>query len=130
MAEIGQKLGPFDLTMIENGQYNRSWPDWHLGPEQAVRAHQMVRGKLLLPVHWGLFTLAMHGWTEPAERVWAAAQKAGVALVLPQPGMSFEPANPPAVERWWPNAPWETAEQHPIVSTRMDERSGAQDGSR
>ena len=52
MKEIGARLGPFDLTMIEVGQYGRSWPDWHMGPEQAVRAHQLVRGRVMLPVHW------------------------------------------------------------------------------
>ena len=44
MREIGAQLGPFDLTMIEIGQYHRAWPDWHIGPEQAVLAHRLVRG--------------------------------------------------------------------------------------
>ncbi|HEY1101478.1 MAG TPA: MBL fold metallo-hydrolase, partial [Myxococcota bacterium] len=69
LKDIGDKYGPFDVTMVEAGQYGKSWPDWHLGPEQAVTAHQMVRGKVLLPIHWGLWVLAMHGWTEPMERV-------------------------------------------------------------
>lgn len=53
LKRIGERLGPFDLTMIEVGQYHQKWPDWHLGPEQAVLAHQWVRGKTMLPVHWG-----------------------------------------------------------------------------
>jgi L-ascorbate metabolism protein UlaG (beta-lactamase superfamily) len=119
MRDIGARLGPFDLTMIEAGQYNRAWPDWHIGPEQAVRAHQLVRGRLMLPIHWGLFRLAYHGWTEPVERVRAAALVAGVALVVPRPGQSFEPAAPPR-DQWWPDLPWHTAAQDPIVSTQMD----------
>jgi L-ascorbate metabolism protein UlaG (beta-lactamase superfamily) len=119
LREVGTRLGPFDLTMIEVGQYDQAWPDWHIGPEQAVRAHQMVGGRVLLPIHWGLFTLAYHGWTEPIERAVAAARRAGVTLVAPRPGQSFEPADPPAVERWWPQLPWRTADQDPIVSTRM-----------
>lgn len=74
---IGTRLGPFDLTMIEAGAYDAMWADVHLGPEQAVLAHQQVGGAVMLPVHWGLFDLALHGWTEPMERVVAAAQKAG-----------------------------------------------------
>ncbi|WP_224246966.1 MBL fold metallo-hydrolase [Hyalangium gracile] len=120
MKDIGEKLGPFDVTMIEVGQYHRAWPDWHIGPEQAVRAHQMVRGRVLLPVHWGLFTLAMHGWTEPIERVLAAASSAGQSIIAPKPGQSVEPSAPPAVERWWPEVPWQTAAQHPIVSTQVE----------
>jgi L-ascorbate metabolism protein UlaG (beta-lactamase superfamily) len=119
LREVGTRLGPFDLTMIEVGQYDQAWPDWHIGPEQAVRAHQMVGGRVLLPIPWGLFTLAYHGWTEPIERAVAAARSAGVTLVAPRPGQSFEPADPPALERWWPSLPSRTADQDPIVSTRM-----------
>ncbi|MFP2904116.1 MBL fold metallo-hydrolase [Pyxidicoccus sp. 3LFB2] len=120
MRDIGEKLGPFDLTMIEAGAYGSAWPDWHLGPEQAVKAHQLVRGKVLLPVHWGLFNLAFHGWTEPVERVLAASERAGVTAVVPKPGQSFEPEALPTLERWWPELPWKTAEQDPIVATQMN----------
>jgi L-ascorbate metabolism protein UlaG (beta-lactamase superfamily) len=120
LRDIGARLGPFDLTMIEVGQYGQAWPDWHLGPEQAVRAHQMVRGRVMLPVHWGAFALAYHGWTEPIERALAAGAAAGAVLVAPKPGQSFEPASPPAPARWWPALPWKTGADDPIVSTRMD----------
>ncbi|MBX7116250.1 MAG: MBL fold metallo-hydrolase [Myxococcaceae bacterium] len=116
MKEIGSRLGPFDLTMIEVGQYHRAWPDWHIGPEQAVEAHQWTHGKVFLPVHWGLFTLAYHGWTEPIERVLAAATVGHATVFSPQPGQSVEPEVALPTERWWPQVPWETAQQHPIVS--------------
>jgi L-ascorbate metabolism protein UlaG (beta-lactamase superfamily) len=120
LDEIGAKLGPFDVTMIEVGQYNRAWPDWHIGPEQAVRAHGMLRGRVMLPIHWGLLTLAMHGWTEPIERAFAAGKLAGATLVTPRPGQSIEPEALPPPERWWPPLPWKTAAEDPIVSTKMD----------
>ena len=120
MRDIGRVLGPFDLTMIEVGQYHRSWPDWHIGPEQAVLAHKLVGGKVLLPIHWGLFALAFHGWTEPAERVMLAAKKSQVTLMLPKPGESQEPAGHTPAARWWPNLPWETSEQHTIQSSQVD----------
>jgi L-ascorbate metabolism protein UlaG (beta-lactamase superfamily) len=120
MREIGERLGPFDLTMIEAGQYHAAWPDWHIGPEQAIQAHAMLRGKALLPIHWGLFTLAYHGWTEPAERTLAAAEKASVPILLPKPGQSVDPENPPARARWWPSLPWDTAAKHAIVSSKMN----------
>jgi L-ascorbate metabolism protein UlaG (beta-lactamase superfamily) len=120
MRDIGERLGPFDLTMIEIGEYNRSWPDWHVGPEQAVKAHQLVRGRVMLPMHWGLFALAYHSWVEPIERTLVAARQAGVTLVVPRPGQSVEPAAPPPVTRWWPNLPWQTAAEHPVVSTQNE----------
>ncbi len=119
MTEIGEKLGPFDVTMIESGAYGSAWPDWHLGPEQAVRAHEMVRGKLLVPIHWGLFDLAFHGWTEPVERIIVAAERAGAPLAVPRPGESVEPSTPPPIVRWWPEVPWKTADEDPIVATKM-----------
>ncbi len=119
---IGERLGPFDLTMIEIGAYDQAWPDVHLGPEQAVEAHQMVRGAVLLPVHWGLFSLAFHGWTEPIERTLAAATAVGVTLVTPQPGGSVSLADLSTSHqaRWWPTLPWRTSQEQPIRSTGLD----------
>jgi L-ascorbate metabolism protein UlaG (beta-lactamase superfamily) len=119
MRDIGERLGPFDVTMIEVGQYDPAWPDWHSGPEYALQAHQLVRGHIFLPVHWGLFTLAYHGWTEPIERVLASAHQRGVAVVAPQPGELVEPEAPPPFARWWPALPWTTAEQSPLRSTGL-----------
>ena len=119
MREIGEKLGPFDCTMIEIGQYHRAWPDWHIGPEQAVQAHALVRGRVFLPVHWGLFRLAYHGWTEPIERAVAAANARGATIATPRPGESVEPTLPIVTTRWWPALPWRTAMQDPIRSTQV-----------
>ncbi|QXD14125.1 MBL fold metallo-hydrolase [Rhodocaloribacter litoris] len=115
---IGERLGPFDMTLIETGAYNAAWTDVHMGPEQAVAAHRMVRGGLLVPVHWGLFDLALHGWTEPAERVRAAARAAGIPVAFPRPGESLTPETYPA-DPWWPPVPWQTAAETPIISTGL-----------
>lgn len=120
MVDIGTEYGPFDLTMIEVGAYDMAWPDWHLGPEQAVRAHSLVQGELMLPIHWGLFDLAMHGWTEPMERVRVAAEAAGVRVASPRPGESVEPDGSIPAEQWWPDVKWETAEEHPVVARDID----------
>ena len=127
LAEIGTRLGPFDLALVEAGAYNPAWPDWHLGPEQAVAAHRMVRGRVLLPIHWGLFDLAAHGWTEPVERVLAAAGPQGVAVALPRPGEGFEPGGALPSRRWWPELPWKTAAEAPVRAT-LDGRPAAFQG--
>ena len=116
-ADIAERLGPFDASLIEIGEYNANWPDWHIGPEQAVAAHRIVNGGVLIPVHWGLFNLAPHTWTEPVERVLAAAADAGVTVATPRPGESVEPSAPLATARWWPELPWSRADETPIVST-------------
>jgi L-ascorbate metabolism protein UlaG (beta-lactamase superfamily) len=119
---IGERLGPFDATLIESGAYDAMWADVHLGPEQAVAAHQAVRGRVLLPVHWGTFDLALHSWVEPIERVLAAARRAGVTAVTPKPGQSIDPLAPPPSERWWPDVPWKRASETPVVSSGLSKR--------
>ncbi|MGA5700530.1 MBL fold metallo-hydrolase [Peterkaempfera bronchialis] len=100
-AEIGERLGPFDATMVQIGAYSDFWPEVHMTPEEGVRAHQELRGAVLLPIHWGTFDLAPHPWEEPAERSVAAARAAGAVLVAPRPGDPLEPADPPALQLWW-----------------------------
>ena len=118
LEEIGQRFGPFDVTLIEAGQYDKDWPDWHLGPEQAVEAHRLVRGKRMIPVHWGLLNLAHHSWTEPVERVLVAAKCRNVDVLVPRPGESIEPAHSSARVRWWTETRWLSAHETPIVATR------------
>lgn len=99
--EIGERLGPFDFTMMECGQYNEKWAEIHMMPEQTVQAHLDVKGKVMMPIHWGAFQLAVHTWTDPAERVVAAAEKEGVTVASPMIGERFAPSKQTPVERWW-----------------------------
>ncbi|MBD89701.1 MAG: hypothetical protein CL940_05160 [Deltaproteobacteria bacterium] len=119
--EIGDRLGPFDLTLMETGAYNQLWCDVHLGPEQAALAHRLVKGQVMMPAHWGTFDLALHGWTEPAERVVVAAEALGVQLAMIRPGATYDISSSPAVDRWWPEVPWEQAKVAPAWSTSVDE---------
>ncbi|MGZ5440998.1 MAG: MBL fold metallo-hydrolase [Thermoanaerobaculia bacterium] len=97
---IGEELGPFDLTVIKIGAYGPTWPEIHVNPEEAVAMHLAVRGKLMLPVHWGTFNLAYHGWNEPPERLMNAAT-GRIAFVLPRPGDVVDVHDPPPVAKWW-----------------------------
>jgi L-ascorbate metabolism protein UlaG (beta-lactamase superfamily) len=121
-SEIGERLGPFDASLIEVGAYDALWADVHLGPEQAIEAHRLVRGGVLIPVHWGTFDLALHPWTEPVERLLVAAARSGARVASARPGETVLPASPPPVARWWPQVPWRTAETAPVVSTGLEHR--------
>jgi L-ascorbate metabolism protein UlaG (beta-lactamase superfamily) len=100
-AEIGARLGPFDLTLLPIGAYNDAWHAIHMDPEEAVRAHGDLGGRVLLPVHWATFNLAFHRWAEPVQRLWAAAQRVGATLIVPMPGQRIDVLDPPAVIDWW-----------------------------
>lgn len=85
-AEIAARHGPFDLVMLEVGAYHPSWKKIHLGPWQALEAHQALGGGPLLPIHWGTFDLALHPWDEPITVLSAAARESGLPLVAPALG--------------------------------------------
>jgi len=99
--EIGERYGPFDLTMIETGAYDQEWPDVHMQPEQTLQAHLDLRGKRLLPVHNGTFDLAMHGWQDPFEHIVALTEQQGVPISTPQMGELLNLAEPRAGRHWW-----------------------------
>lgn len=99
--EIRERLGPFDLVMLEVGAFHPAWGDMHLGPENALKAHALLGGGAFLPVHWGTFALAMHAWDQPAETLFALGPKSGAQLLMPRLGQPAEPAYAERVEPWW-----------------------------
>ena len=99
--EIGQKWGPFDITCIEVGSYNERWPHTHLFPAEAVRAHQELGGKKMLPIHWGVFDLALHEWDASIRTLFALAKEEGVELVLPRQGEEYRESAPALSHPWW-----------------------------
>jgi L-ascorbate metabolism protein UlaG (beta-lactamase superfamily) len=102
-SEIGAKYGPFDLTMLEIGAFNELWHPIHLGPDGAARAFQAVGGAgLLMPIHWGLFDLALHPWQEPIERILQVAGTDGLKLWFPEPGLPTEVVREVELRSdWW-----------------------------
>lgn len=84
--EIGNKYGPLDLTLMECGQYNERWSAIHMIPEETVQAHVDLQGKVMIPIHWAAFTLALHDWTDPIERVTKAAKERNIDIATPQIG--------------------------------------------
>ncbi|WP_220499121.1 MBL fold metallo-hydrolase [Microbispora sp. H10949] len=100
-AAIGAAHGPFDLSVVQIGAYSKGWPDIHMTPEEAVLTHLDVRARVLLPVHWGTFSLAPHAWSEPIDQLWRETKERDVRLVVPRPGERVSVDDPPAVDGWW-----------------------------
>lgn len=101
-AQIGADHGPFDLTLLPIGAYNTAWPDVHMNPEEALRAHlDVTDGGLLVPIHWGTFRLAPHPWAEPVERLLVAAEPEQVNVAVPVPGQRIDLAAPVKSNPWW-----------------------------
>lgn len=98
---IGEKYGPFDIAILESGQYNKMWSLIHMMPEETVQAAVDLKAKSLLPVHWGKFTLAMHPWNEPIQRVLNKAQELKVQVRTPMIGEVVGLNENDKTKEWW-----------------------------
>ncbi len=101
---IGNQHGPFDLAILECGQYNKNWKYIHMMPEETVQAAQDLGAKKLLAVHWGKFALSMHAWDEPVQRVYNAAAEKNMRLLTPIIGEQVNiDDNAQSFLPWWQN---------------------------
>ena len=98
---IGDKYGPFDLAILECGQYNEYWKHIHMMPEEVVQAGIDLRAKIVLPVHWGKFALSLHDWDDPINRVVAEGKKRQVDIIHPMIGQPVNINEPVTFKRWW-----------------------------
>ncbi len=100
--EIGDKYGPFDLAMMECGQYNELWSEIHMMPEETAVAGQDVKAKVVMPIHWGAFSLALHSWTDPVERLVKSAEEIGLPLIVPKIGEEIRLSDHyKTIDSWW-----------------------------
>ncbi|RYY21588.1 MAG: MBL fold metallo-hydrolase [Chitinophagaceae bacterium] len=102
--EIGNRFGPFDIAMLECGQYNEMWPMIHMMPEQTAQAAKDLQTKWLLPVHWSKFALALHPWNEPVKRVKLAAEKLTQNITTPKIGEPVVLGKSYPSDRWYENS--------------------------
>lgn len=99
--EIGEKFGPFDLTFLECGAYNEGWSEIHMFPEETAQAHLDLKGKLLMPIHWGKFDLSLHPWKESVDRLSLTAEMNGISLFTPEVGQLISLADSNSLKNWW-----------------------------
>lgn len=85
-TEIGEKYGPFDIALMECGQYNGQWADIHMMPEQTAQAGLDLKAEKIMPIHWAGFKLALHEWTDPVSRVLIKAEELSVEVITPKIG--------------------------------------------
>lgn len=98
---IGEKFGPFDLVILENGQYNQYWKYIHMMPEEVVQAAMDLKAKKLLPVHWGKFSLSLHAWDEPIRRTISEAKGKNLVVLHPMIGEAVALDANSTLTQWW-----------------------------
>ncbi len=84
--EIGEKFGPFDLAILENGQYNEKWRYIHTLPEEIHTVATELKAKRFFPVHSSKFSLAYHSWKEPLEKVSQLNKESDIPMITPKIG--------------------------------------------
>ncbi|MCW8826840.1 MAG: MBL fold metallo-hydrolase, partial [Gammaproteobacteria bacterium] len=99
--EIGDRLGPFDLTFLENGAYNLDWKFVHQLPEEGVQASIDLKSRAMIPIHWGMFDLAEHSWYDPIQRATKEANIKGVRIIAPKLGQLISTMHEYRQEAWW-----------------------------
>lgn len=100
--EIGKEFGPFDLVILENGQYDLKWKYIHLLPEEVVKAAKELKAKKLFPVHNSKFKLGNHPWNDPLKRVYSEAEKQDMPIITPRIGEKIDLNNENQIfEKWW-----------------------------
>jgi L-ascorbate metabolism protein UlaG (beta-lactamase superfamily) len=98
---IGEKFRSFDIAILECGQYGADWPLIHMMPEEVAQAAKDLNAKLLLPVHWAKFSLSLHAWNEPIERVVKAAEENDIKITTPMIGEPVIPNKILPARKWW-----------------------------
>ncbi len=100
--QIGKRFGPFDLAIIENGQYNKSWKHIHLMPDEVLKAAKELNAERILPVHSCKFGLSLHAWDEPLELITQNNKQAGLNLITPMIGEIVRLNDPQqSFTCWW-----------------------------
>jgi L-ascorbate metabolism protein UlaG (beta-lactamase superfamily) len=100
--DIGNQFGPFDLAILECGQYNANWKHIHSMPEELILEARQLRARRLLPVHWGKFALALHDWDEPIIRIAELSKEAGLPILTPLIGEEIRLKDDHQVfTEWW-----------------------------
>ena len=99
--EIGDRLGPFDLTFIDAGQYNERWRQVHNLPPEVIDAFNDLRGDILVPIGWGMFTLALHDWYEPPVEISSLAVAIGATVAIPRFGEWVDIRQRLPDKKWW-----------------------------
>ena len=100
-VKIGNEHGPFDLALLECGQYNVYWKYIHMMPEQTVQAAIDLQARTFMPVHWAKFALAYHAWDESIDRVTKEAGRLGIPIVHPMIGEELNLNDFGGHKQWW-----------------------------
>ena len=98
---IGEKYGPFDVALLECGQYNTRWSQSHLFPWQTARAARDLDARLTIPIHWAKFAESVHRWNDPVKKLVRSADSLKIAVHTPYIGQPYQIGQKVEKQEWW-----------------------------
>jgi len=99
--QIGDKYGPMEVVFMDSGQYNTRWKEVHNMPDEVIKGFVDLKGENLIPIHWGMFTLAMHNWFDPPVEIKKRAKDQNISLITPIIGQVINMKKMTSTESWW-----------------------------
>ena len=100
--DIAEQFGPFDLVFLENGQYNRLWPNVHAFPEETIKIARELQAKRIMPIHSGKFAISSHDWDEPLKRITELGDSLNLHILIPKIGeLVYINDTTQTFARWW-----------------------------
>ncbi len=103
-AEAGKTFGDFDLAILENGQYDKSWRYIHMMPEEVLQVAKDLHAKRIFPIHSAKFSISNHPWFEPLTRIAELCKKNNFPMLTPIIGQKvFLKDSEQQFSEWWKN---------------------------
>jgi len=100
-ADIGSSLGGFDVAFMECGQYDKGWARAHMFPEETVQAAEDVKAKLVVPLHWGAYSICVRAWDDSVRRFVSSAKKEQLKFCIPKIGETVDFLAASATDSFW-----------------------------
>ena len=98
---IGDLYGPFDIAILEAGQYNEAWSNIHMFPKEVIQASIDLNSSVVMPIHNSKYELALHPWDEPLIEVTAEGMRRNHSVATPMIGQSFVVGLDVPNYHWW-----------------------------
>jgi L-ascorbate metabolism protein UlaG (beta-lactamase superfamily) len=98
---IGERYGPFDLAMMECGQYNKRWSQSHMHPSLTARAAMDLKASMVIPIHWAKFAESDHPWNEPVKLLLQSADSLKLPVSIPFIGQPYTIGDTALQYNWW-----------------------------
>ena len=96
-----KKFGPFDIAILECGQYDPNRKYIHMMPNEMLQAAEDLKATKIIPVHWGKFKLTNHDWDAPITDLLIYNAEKNIPILTPMIGEKLRLFKEQVFSIWW-----------------------------